>query len=177
MSIAVRTNVEPLSVLESLRQALRGMGSDQVLYQPYTLERLARNTLALQRFLVVLFGVFAALALTLACIGIYGVLSYLTGRRVPEIGVRMAMGASVTDVIGLVLRQSLAMIGAGVVVGTVAAIGAERLLQRLVEGMRPTEPATLAAMIAVLVAAAMAASFVPARRASRVDPMRTLREE
>jgi putative ABC transport system permease protein len=177
MSIAVRTGVAPLSVVESLKLALRGTGSDQVLYRVSTMERLARDTLALQRFLVLLFGVFAALALVLACIGIYGVLSYLTGRRVPEIGVRMAMGATVGDVIGLVLRQSLAMIGVGVVVGLGAAIGAEQLLQKLVEGMQPTELTTFGGMIAVLVAAALVASFAPALRASRVDPVRALREE
>jgi putative ABC transport system permease protein len=177
MSIAVRTGVAPLSVVESLKLALRGAGSDQVLYRVSTMEQLARDSLAMQRFLVLLFGVFAGLALVLACIGIYGVLSYLTGRRVPEIGVRMAMGASVGDVIGLVLRQSLAMIGVGVVVGLGAAIGTEQLLQKLVEGMQPTELTTFGVMVAVLVAAALVASFVPARRASRVDPVRALREE
>jgi ABC-type antimicrobial peptide transport system permease subunit len=177
MSIAVRTSVSPLSVVESLKHALRGTGADQVLYQVRTMEQLARETLALQRFLVLLFAVFAGLALVLACIGIYGVLSYLTGRRVPEIGVRMALGATVGDVIGLVLRQSLTMIAAGVVVGLGAAFGAAQLLQKLVEGMQPTEMTTIGGMVAVLVAASLAASFVPARRASRVDPMRALREE
>jgi predicted permease len=177
MSIAVRTSVSPLSVVESLKHALRGTGADQVLYQVRTMEQLARETLALQRFLVLLFAVFAGLALVLACIGIYGVLSYLTGRRVPEIGVRMAMGATGGDVIGLVLRQSLTMIAAGVVVGLGAAFGAAQLLQKLVEGMQPTEMTTIGGMVAVLVAASLAASFVPARRASRVDPMRALREE
>jgi putative ABC transport system permease protein len=177
MSIAVRTGVSPLTVVESLKLALRGTGSDQVLYRVFTMEQLARDTLARQRFLVLLFGVFAALALVLACIGIYGVLSYLTGRRVPEIGVRMAMGASAGDVIGLVLRQSLGMVGVGVVVGLGAATGAERLLQKLVEGMQPTELTTFGGMVAVLAAAALAASFVPARRASRVDPVRALRDE
>jgi predicted permease len=177
MSIAVRTSVSPLSVVESMKHALRGTGADQVLYQVRTMEQLARETLALQRFLVLLFAVFAGLALVLACIGIYGVLSYLTGRRVPEIGVRMALGATVGDVIGLVLRQSLTMIAAGVVVGLGAAFGAAQLLQKLVEGMQPTEMTTIGGMVAVLVAASLAASFVPARRASRVDPMRALREE
>jgi ABC-type antimicrobial peptide transport system permease subunit len=177
MSIAVRTSVLPLSVVESMKHALRGTGADQVLYQVRTMEQLARETLALQRFLVLLFAVFAGLALVLACIGIYGVLSYLTGRRVPEIGVRMALGATVGDVIGLVLRQSLTMIAAGVMVGLGAAFGAAQLLQKLVEGMQPTEMTTIGGMVAVLVAASLAASFVPARRASRVDPMRALREE
>jgi predicted permease len=177
MSIAVRTGVAPLSVVESLRLALRGTGADQVLYQVRTLEQLASGSLALQRFLVLLFGVFASLALMLACIGIYGVLSYLTGRRVPEIGVRMALGASGPSVMALVLRQSAAMIAGGVLLGAAAAVGSAKLLEKLVEGMRPAEPGTFIAMAGVLVLAALAASFVPARRASRVDPMRALREE
>jgi predicted permease len=177
MSVGVRTSVPPLSVVEALKRALRGSGADQVMYRVRTMEQLARETLALQRFLALLFGVFAALALVLACIGIYGVLSYLTGTRVPEIGVRMAMGANPGDVIRLVLRQSAGMTGAGVAIGLVAAAGSERLLQKLVEGMRPTEAMTFAAMVAMLVAAAMVASFVPARRASRVDPTKALRVE
>ena len=177
MSIAVRTNVAPLKLVEPLRRELRGTAGDQVLYQVRTMEQLERSTLARQRFLLALFGVFAGLALLLACIGIYGVLAYLTSQRVPEIGVRMALGASARDVMAMVLRQSLVMVLIGVGVGVAAALAAGRALMRLVEGMRPTEPSTYVLMIGVLVAAALAASFVPARRASRVDPLRALRQE
>ena len=123
------------------------------------------------------FGVFAGLALLLACIGIYGVLAYLTSQRVPEIGVRMALGANARDVMRLVLGQSLGMILTGVGVGVAAALGAGRLLQRLVPGVRPAEPLTIVTMISVLLLAALFASFVPARRASRVDPISALRQE
>ncbi len=123
MSVAVRTNVAPLSVVPSLRREVRGATGDQVMYEVRTMEQLARGTLARQRFLLVLFGVFAGLALLLACIGIYGVLAYLTGQRVPEIGVRMALGARPSDVMWLVLRQSLGMILAGVTVGILGALG------------------------------------------------------
>jgi predicted permease len=177
MSVAVRTSVPPLSVVESLRQEVRGAASDQVLYEVRTMDQLASGTLARQRFLLLLFGIFAGLALLLACIGIYGVLAYLTGQRVPEIGVRMALGARPADVMWLVLRQSLAMIGGGVTVGIVVSLAAGRLLRHLVEGMRPNEPSTLAIMIPVLVSAALFASFVPARRASRVGPMTALRQD
>jgi predicted permease len=177
MSIAVRTSVSPLTTVESLRRALRGSAHDQVLYEVRTLEQLASDSLARQRFLLLLFGIFAGLALLLACIGIYGVLAYLTSRRVPEIGVRIAMGANASDVMGMVLRQSLGMICAGVVVGMAAALAAGRVLGRLVEGVRPMEPVTFAVMIPALVTAALLASFVPARRASRVDPMKALRQE
>ncbi|HXO04681.1 MAG TPA: ABC transporter permease [Candidatus Sulfotelmatobacter sp.] len=177
MSVAVRTSVPPLSVVESLRQEVRGVASDQVLYEVRTMDQLASGTLARQRFLLLLFGIFACLALLLACIGIYGVLAYLTTQRVPEIGVRMALGARPADVIWLVLRQSLAMIGGGVAVGIVVSIAAGRILQHSVEGMRPTEPSALAIMIPILVFAALFASFVPARRASRIDPMTALRQD
>jgi predicted permease len=177
MSIAVRTKIPPLNTLEPLRRAVRGTTGEQVLYEVYTMEQLASRSLAEQRFLLLLFGMFAGLALLLACIGIYGVLAYVTSRRVPEIGVRMAFGAGPHDVIRLVLGQSLLMIFAGVAVGTIAAFVAARLLEHLVEGVRSIEPLTFAMMISVLVVAALFASFLPARRASRVDPMRALREE
>jgi hypothetical protein len=177
MSIAVRTGVEPLSLVETLRHELRGPGGDQVLYATATLEQLANATLAEQRFLVVLFGAFAALAMTLACIGIYGVLAYLTGQRVPEFGVRMALGATAREVVRLVLGESARMIAAGAMLGAAAAWAAGRVLQRLVEGMIDTELSTFGAMIAILVFAALVASFVPARRASRVNTMTALRQE
>jgi predicted permease len=177
MSIAVRTNIAPLNMVEALRTELRGATGDQALYEVRTMEQLRSDSLARQRFLLLLFGIFAGLALLLACIGIYGVLAYLTGQRVPEIGVRMALGARPSDVVWLVLRQSLGMIFAGVAVGILGAWAAGRLLQRLVDGVRPPEPSTFAIMIPVLVVAAVFASFVPARRASRVDPTTALRQE
>ncbi|HEY2545465.1 MAG TPA: FtsX-like permease family protein, partial [Candidatus Acidoferrum sp.] len=128
-------------------------------------------------FLLVLFAVFAGLALALACVGIYGVLAYLTGQRVPEIGVRIALGASAGDVQWLVLRQSLGMIVVGVALGTAAALGAERVLLRWVPGMQSAVGVSLALMIPLLVTAALLASYLPARRASRVDPVIALRQD
>ena len=177
MSIAVRTNTQPLSVIEPLRRAVRGATGDQVLYEVQTMDHLASSALARQRFLLLLFGIFAGLALVLACIGIYGVLAYLTNQRVPEIGVRIALGATARDVMGLVMRQSFGMIFLGVGVGIAGAWAAGRVLIRLVEGMQSAEPLSFAVMIPVLVIAALFASFVPARRASRVDPVKALRQE
>jgi len=177
MSIAVRTGVEPMGVLQTLRREVRGATGDQVLYEVRTLEEIARATLERQRFLLLLFGIFAGLALLLACVGIYGVLAYLIGQRVPEIGVRVALGATAGDVMRLVLKQSLAMIAVGVAVGATAAWAAGRGLERLVEGMRSSDPATFAVMVSVLVAAGLFASFLPARRASRIDPVKALRQE
>jgi predicted permease len=177
MSIAVRTNVEPLSVVQALRGAVRGVAGDHVLYQVRTMEQLTRETLALQRFLLLLFGIFAGLALLLACVGIYGVLAYLVSRRAPEIGVRMALGAAAGDVMRMVFRESLAMILGGVVAGGIAAVIAGRVLARFVAGVRAAEPMTFILMVLVLVAAGLAASFLPAYRASRVDPVIALRQE
>jgi predicted permease len=177
MSIAVRTSVPPLTVVEALRKELRGPADDQVLYQVHTMDQLAHDSLELQRFLMLLFSAFAALALLLACIGVYGVLAYLTSQRVPEIGLRMALGARPAQVTWLVLRHSLVMILLGVGIGTTTALGAGRLLERLVEGMQPTSLLTFVIMIPFLVFAAVLASAMPARSASRIDPMNALRHD
>jgi hypothetical protein len=177
MSLAVRTSVEPLSVVEPLRHKIRGPSNDQVLYEVRTLEQLAKASLARQRFLMVLFGVFAALALLLACIGIYGVLAYLMNRRVPEFGVRLALGARPGDVSRLVLRQSLTMILSGAALGILGSVAAARLLESGVTGVQPAGLLTFAITISTLLAAALLASIVPAHRASRIDPVAALREE
>jgi predicted permease len=176
MSLVVRTNVAPLGVLEPLRHELRGITGDQVLYEVRTLDQLASGSLGQHRFLLAVFAAFAGVALLLACVGTYGVLSYLTSQRVPEIGVRMALGASAGSVVRLVLQQSLTMIGGGVAIGIVAAFIAGRLIERVVVGVVPTEMSTFAVMTAVLVGASLLASFMPARRASRVDPLTALRQ-
>ncbi len=177
MSIAVRTSGDPLRVVEPLRRAVSGEGGDQVLYEINTFEQLARATLARQRFLAVLIGAFAVVALLLACIGIAGVLAYLTSKRTAEIGLRMALGARSGEMAWMVLRQSLAMILAGAGLGACGALAAGRWMAHAVEGIRGVEPEALAAMTAVLVLAALAASYVPALRASRIDPLRALRQE
>ena len=177
MSIAARTTVDPLTVIEPLRHAFRGANNDQVIFEVNTMEQLAHSNIARQRFLMLLFGIFAGLALLLACIGIYGVLAYLTSLRVPEIGVRMALGAKAQDVMWMVVRQSLVMIAIGIGAGAAGAFAAGSTLAKLVEGMQPTGPSTFAIMIPVLTAAALIASFLPARRASRVDPVKALRQE
>jgi predicted permease len=177
MSIAVRTRVAPLDVVEPLRQELRGGGADHALYQVRTMEQLVTGSLARQRFLLLLFGTFGAVALLLACVGVYGVLAYLTTQRTAEIGVRMALGASRGDVVRLVIRQSALLIGIGVAIGLCGAWATARLLERLVDGMRPADTATLAAMTGVLALAALLASFVPARRAGHVDVIQALRQD
>ena len=177
MSLVVRTAIAPSNNVEAVRRQVRGATRDQAMFEVRTMDQIVGGTLARQRFLLLLFGIFAVLALLLACIGIYGVLTYLTGQRVPEFGVRMALGASAHDVVWLVMRQSLGMIVVGVGLGTAASLATGRILEGLVNGMRTTDPLTFGIMIFVLVVAALIASFVPASRASRVDPMSALRQE
>jgi predicted permease len=177
LSLTVRTNLPPMSILQPLRQELHGPAGDQVLYEVHTMEEVASASLARQRFLVLLFGTFAGLALLLACLGIYGVLSYLTSQRLPEIGIRMALGANARDIIRLVVRQSLAMIFAGIASGLVASMAAGRVLLHVVEGMRAMEVSTVVGMVSILLMAALLASFLPARRASRLDAIQALRTE
>lgn len=177
MSLAIRTTVDPLTIVEPLRREIRGATGDQVIYQIRTLEQLATESLSRQRFLLLLFAVFAGLALLLACIGIYGVLAYMTNQRVPEIGVRIALGANAPKVMWLVLRQSLTMILAGVAIGATGAYAAVRSLSTLVEGTRSIEPLTFVAVILALLLAALCASFLPARRATRIDAMSALRQD
>jgi ABC-type antimicrobial peptide transport system permease subunit len=141
------------------------------------MEQIVSATQARQLFLLLLFGVFAGLALLLACIGIYGVLAYLISQRVAEIGVRIALGATARDVMGLVFRQSLGMILVGAGLGIAGAFAAGRLLERFVAGVQSVEPLTFTIMTSALVVATLFASFLPARRASRVDPMSALRQE
>ena len=166
-----------MGFVQPLRSEVRGALNDQVLYDIHTLEELNAASLARQRFLTLLFGMFAALALLLASLGIYGVIAYLTRQRIPEIGVRMALGASAYEVMWMVLRDSFARVLTGVAAGALAAAAAVRLLVHAVEGVGGADVGTFAIMISVLMAAAMIASFVPARHASRIDPMKALRQD
>jgi len=177
MSIAIRTRGSPLEIVEPLQRAVRGSLGDQTLYEIRTMEQLVSASVARQRFLSLLFAIFAGLALLLASIGVYGVLAYLTGRRTSEIGVRMALGASVHDILRLVLWQGLKMTIAGISVGIAGAVAAGQALQHLVQGMQPVNEATFAIVISLLLFAALLASFVPARRASLIEPVQALRQE
>jgi putative ABC transport system permease protein len=177
MSITMRTTMPPSELIEPLRRELRGAGGDQAVYNVRTMEELVGASLARQRFLVLLFGTFGGVALALACVGVYGVFAYLTSQRSAELGVRMALGATARDVVRLVLRQSATLIAVGAAAGVGGAWAAARLLERSVDGMRPADPATLAAMTALLVTSALVASYVPARRASRVDATAALRQD
>jgi ABC-type antimicrobial peptide transport system permease subunit len=177
ISIVVRTNVPPLSMLQVLQQEARGTAGDQTLYEVRTMEQLTSASLAQQQFLLLLFGIFAGLALLLACVGIYSVVAYLTNQRVPEFGVRMAVGADSADILRLVLRESLIKLFIGIAIGILCSIATERLVQRLLPIARAPLTSTFALVLPVLISVALLASYIPARRASKVDPMVALRYE
>jgi ABC-type antimicrobial peptide transport system permease subunit len=177
ISIVIRTDVPPLNMVQALQRQVRGTTGDQTFYEVQTMEQLASDSLAQQRFLLLLFGIFSGLALLLACVGIYSVIAYLTNQRVPEFGVRIAVGASSADILRLVLRESLMMIFAGSAIGILSSIGTERVVQRLVPVAQAPLISTFALVLPALIAVALFASYIPARRAAKVDPMVALRYE
>jgi len=177
LSVVVRTNVPPLNAVDALQKQARGGTADQTLYEVLTMEQLVSASLARQRFLLLLFAIFAGLALLLACVGIYSVIAYLTSQRVPEFGVRLALGARSSDIISLVLRESLAIILIGIGIGLLASIGSGRILQRLVPGLQTAQGLILVVVLPALILVALFACYIPARRASKVDPAVSLRYE
>ena len=177
LSVVVRTNVHPLNTVDALQRQARGVAADQTLYEVRTMEQLVSASLARQKFLLLLFAIFAGLALLLSCVGIYSVIAYLTSQRVPEFGVRIALGAHSSDIIRLVLRESLAIILVGVGIGLLASIGNERVLQRLVPGVHAAQGLILAVVLPALILPALFACYIPARRAAQVDPAVSLRYE
>jgi putative ABC transport system permease protein len=142
-----------------------------------TMDELLAGEIAGQRFEAVAVGLFASLALVLACIGIYGVISYMVSRRTREIGIRLALGAPRSNVLRMVMRQGAFMAGAGTAVGATCSLGLTRLLRSLLFHVTPTDPITYAAAIILLLTVALLACYVPARRAMKVDPMVALRYE
>jgi putative ABC transport system permease protein len=177
LSVVVRTKVPPLNTVNALERQARGATGDQTLYEVRTMEQLVSASLARQRFLLLLFAIFAGLALVLACIGIYSVIAYLTRQRIPEFGVRIALGALSSDILRLVLRESLAIILAGIGIGLLASVGSGRVLQRLVPGVQTAQGLILAVVLPALILVALFACYIPARRAAKVDPMVALRDE
>jgi predicted permease len=177
LSVVVRTNVPSLNTVEALQRQARGATADQTLYEVRTMEQLVSASLARQRFLLLLFAIFAGLALLLACVGIYSVIAYLTSQRVPEFGVRIALGARSSDIVRLVLRESLAIILVGVGIGLLASIGSGRVLQRLVPGVHTAQGLILAVVLPALILVSLFACYIPARRAGKVDPAVSLRYE
>jgi len=175
--VVVRFQGDAHAVATAIRSGLRAMSGEQVMYSVQTMEEVIAETLAERRVSMIVLGAFAALALGLASIGTYGVISYLVGQRTHEIGIRMALGAKQGDVMGLVLREGLKMTALGVVLGLITAAGLTRLMAHLLFGVSATDPLTFVGVAVVLTFVALVACYVPARRAMKVDPIVALRYE
>jgi predicted permease len=175
--IVLRTRDDSATVVPALRQVIRDINPNLPLAQVAPMSRLADSTLAEPRFLAALLSAFSVLAAVLALVGIYSVLSFSVSRRVREIGVRMALGAAGRSVVVLVLRQSLGLVAASVIAGAGLAVVLSRLMRTMLFEVQPGDPATVVGMALLVALASLAASYAPARRASRIDPIVALRED
>jgi predicted permease len=171
----IRSQGSPGPFAGAVRDALRQFNSKTVLYQPETMDSVIARSLASRRFAMILLAVFAALALVLASIGIYGVISYIAGQRTHEIGIRIALGAQRSHVLKIVLGQGARLALLGVVIGLAAAAGLTRLMTSILYGVSATDPLTFAVVAIVLTLVALLACYIPARRAMRIDPILALR--
>jgi len=176
-SLIVRTSQDPLSVSQAVTSAVRGVDPDLPIGKVRSMEQVLSTSLAFNKFLMILMGVFAALALLLAAVGIYGVMAYSVAQRGHEIGVRMALGAQPFDILRMVAGQGMLLTLAGLIVGVAGAIATTRLLASELYGVKPTDPALFAIVIAALALIAFLACYIPARRAAKVDPLAALRYE
>jgi predicted permease len=176
-TVVVRTKGAPAAALGAIREEVSKLDSRQVMYDAMTMEEVVTRSVRAQRFSMILLGAFALLALLLASIGIYGVISYLVGQRVNEIGIRMALGAQRKDILRMIVGEGarLAALGAGI--GILAALGLTRLMASQLYAVSVTDPVTFAGVAIILVGVALFACYIPARRAMRVDPMVALRYE
>ncbi|HKV27624.1 MAG TPA: ABC transporter permease [Candidatus Acidoferrales bacterium] len=176
-SVAVRYSGAAAPVYDAIHHALQRMNSENIVYGAGTMNEVISNSLAARRFSMQILGFFAALALLLSSVGIYGVVSYLVGRRSHEIGIRLALGAQRSDILRLILGHGARMAVAGIAIGLVAAFGLTRLMAGMLFGVGATDPVTFIGVSVLLIAVALAACYIPARRAMRVDPIVALRYE
>lgn len=175
--VAIRARVDPSSLASVIRKQVSSLDNQLTVYNVETLQQMVSGSVSPWRFNMVLLGIFAALAMTLACVGIYGVMSYSVSQRTHEIGVRMALGAARGDVLRLVVRRGMVLVGIGMAIGLAASFALTRFLASLLFEVKSTDPITFAAVSLALAGVALAACFIPARRAADVDPIVALRYE
>jgi putative ABC transport system permease protein len=176
-TLVIRTTVDPLSLTEQVRQAVWKVDSDQPMWKIRTVEFLVSRSVADRKFLMALMGIFAGLALLLTMIGLYGVISYLVNQRTQEIGIRMALGAQMGQILRMVLKQGMLLVLIGVALGLGSAWILTRLMSRLLYQTSATDPVTFTTIAVLLIVVALLACYLPARRATKVDPMVALRYE
>jgi putative ABC transport system permease protein len=175
--VAVRASQNSEALLPSIRSVIAGFDPDLALYDVRSMEEITADSLGSRRLTLTLVGLFAALALVLATVGIYGVMSYVVSGRTQEIGIRIALGAQRSDVFKLVVGQGMALAGAGIVLGLIAAAGVTRYLGSQLFHVNAIDPITYGGVTLLLGAVALLACYIPARRATRVDPLVALRYE
>jgi len=180
MTIVVRTPLDVASIMPAIKSAVYGAGSDQPIFNVETMQQIVSESMSSQRFPMILLGTFAGLALLLASVGIYGVISYSVAQRTHEFGIRVALGADQRDVLQMVMGQGLALALAGLAIGVVAALILTRVLSSfsvLLYGVGASDPLTFIIVSVLLISPAILACYIPARRAIKVDPMVALRYE
>ncbi|MGH9958787.1 MAG: FtsX-like permease family protein, partial [Pyrinomonadaceae bacterium] len=176
-NIVVKTENYPTTMMAAIRREILAVDKDQAVYNVTTLEQLLGDSMSLSRFIMLLLIVFALLALILAAVGIYGVMSYAVTQRTQEIGIRMALGARTSDVLKLIIKGGIALALLGVGIGLVTALALTRLMASVLFGVTPTDKLTFGIVSLGLVAVATCACYFPARRATKVDPLVALRYE
>ncbi len=176
-TLVVRTSVDPMSLAEPVRQAVWKVDPDQPMWKIRTVEFLINRSVADQKFLMLLMGIFAGLALVLTIIGLYGVISYLVNQRTQEIGIRMALGAQMGHIMRMVLKQGMLLVLIGIGVGLGASLALTRLITKLLYKTSATDPVTFSLIAVLLIVVALLACYIPARRATKVDPLDALRYE
>jgi putative ABC transport system permease protein len=177
MSVMVRSSSDPLTLIRLLQQRVWSVDKDQPLTNVSSMSEVIAKSVAEPRFRTWLLAAFAAAGLTLTLIGIYGVISYSVGQRTQELGIRVALGAQPGDVLGLILREGIRMAVFGAIIGVLGSLFLMRLLASQLYGIKPTDPVTLIGAAMLMLAVAICASYIPARRATRIDPMTALRNE
>jgi putative ABC transport system permease protein len=177
VTLFARTALDPEQVITSVRQAAAQIDPDIPVFGLQTMEQYVDQATEQSRLSMTLLTLFGALALALSALGIYGVLSFIVARRTQEIGIRLALGATRGNVLRLIIGHGMALAVTGIAIGLATAWALTRLLSTLLFGVSPHDPATFAAIAAILAGVAFLASFLPGRRATRVDPLETLRDE